>query len=125
MRQYSVAIIALAALGAMAVSLAEAASPPAHEDILRRLIDSAARGQVDERTLTPELSAAVRPQAAIAKAELSALGGLKSVTFERAAADGSEIYLTTFEHGALEWAFQVAPDGRISNAMYRKPATKP
>jgi len=48
---------------------------------------------------------------------------LKSVTFERAGKDGSEIYLTTFARGSLEWAFALSPDGRISNAMYRKPTS--
>jgi len=122
MRRYSLILVAAGALAALAVGLAQAADSPGHEGVLRALIDSAARGQVDERTLTPGLATAFRPQAAIAQAELTALGELKSVTFERPGKDGSEIYLTTFAGGSLEWAFAMAPDGRISNAMYRKPA---
>jgi len=121
MRRHSLVLVAASGLAAIAVGLAQAAEPPGHEAVLRALIAGAARGQVDWPSLTPELAAAVRPQAAIAQAELTALGELKSVTFERAAKDGSEIYLTTFANGSLEWAFAVAPDGRISNAMYRKP----
>jgi len=122
MPRYSFVLVSAGALAALTVSLAQAADPPGHEAALRALIASAAKGQVDERTLTPDLATRVRPQAAIAQAELSALGELKSVTFERPGKDGSEIYLTTFANGALEWAFAVAPDGRVANAMYRKPA---
>jgi hypothetical protein len=122
MRQPSNAVVVATALSLLTVSLAQAAAAPAgHEAVLRRLIDSAAHGELDEQTLTPELLAVVRPQEAIAQTDLTALGELKSVTFERTGRDGSEIYLTTFEHGSLEWAFALAPDGRISNAMYRKP----
>jgi hypothetical protein len=119
-RRYSIALVMAAALGALVVSFANAAPPPSHELALRELIDGASRGQVDERRLTPELAAAVRPQLALAHAELSALGPLRSVTFVRTDQSGSDIYLTTFERGTLEWAFALSPDGRISNAMYRK-----
>jgi hypothetical protein len=125
MRRYSLVLVAAGGLAALAAGLAQAADPPGHEAVLRALIDNAARGQVDDRTLTPELATAFRPQRAISQAELAALGDLKSVTFEHAGKDGSEIYLTTFEHGSLEWAFALAPDGRISNMRYRKPAIAP
>ncbi|HEX5262909.1 MAG TPA: hypothetical protein VFW13_05245 [Phenylobacterium sp.] len=121
MPRNSIVVVAAAAFGALAVSLAEAAPPSSHELALRSLIDSAVRGQLDEQAMTPELAAAVRPQMAIARRELVALGALRSVEFERIDQRGSEIYLTTFEHGSLEWAFSVAADGRIANAMYRKP----
>ena len=125
MRCHSIATLIASALSALTVGLAQATSPPSHEALLRGLIESAARGQIDEHAFTPELLAAVRPQTAITQADLTAEGELKSVAFERAGQDGSEIYLTTFEHGALEWAFALAADGRIANARYRKPAAKP
>ena len=45
--------------------------------------------------------------------------------FERVDELGSDVYRTTFEHGALDWTFYVTADGKIANAFYRKvpPAT--
>jgi|GEM_PF-5798136 len=129
MARYRMLLVSAAALGAVAVGLAEAAPPPeiapaGHEAALRKLVVDAGQGAVDPAALTPELAAAVQSQVAVAKAEISALGPLKTVTFERRDSQGAEIYLTIFERGALEWAFAMTPDGRISNAMYRT-AAKP
>jgi hypothetical protein len=125
MRRYSLVLVFAAAVGAMAVGIATAAQAPSgHEAALRNLIDAAARGQVDPAVLTPELAVAVQPQLKIAQAEFTALGPLKSVSFQ-GINGGAEIYLTTFEHGALEWAFAVNADGRIANAMYRTPKPAP
>jgi hypothetical protein len=115
----------------MAISIATAAGPLAasaapapngHDVVLRTLIQDAAIGKIDYRTLTPELAEGVRPQAAIAQSELTALGALKSVTFQSVNQDGSEIYRTVFEHGALDWAFSVNAQGLITNATYRRAA---
>ena len=116
------ALVALAvAASLLSTGRSNATMVSDHEAALRGLIAAAAHGQLDEQRLTPALADMVRPQKAIAQAELTALGPVQSVTLERVASDGSEIYLTTFEHGALEWAFALSADGRISNAMYRKP----
>ena len=125
MRRQSLVIIAAAAISALAVNLADAAPPPAQEAALRSLISAAAIGRVDEAALTPALAAAFRPQEAIAQKELQALGALKTVAWQRSLPDGSEVYLTTFEHGALEWAFAQTADGHIANAMYRTPRVTP
>jgi hypothetical protein len=124
MRRYSIRIAAAAAASALAVSLATAATP-SHEAALRELIANAVQGRVDEQTLTPALAGAIQPQKAVTQADLTALGPLKSVVLERTGQDGSEYYLTTFERGALEWAFAVTGDGRISNARYRTPGKAP
>ena len=63
--------------------------------------------------------------AAIAQSELTALGALKSVTFESVNQAGAEIYRTDFERGALEWAFSVNAQGLIANAIYRRATTAP
>jgi hypothetical protein len=104
----------------LATPAAQAASAPAgHEQILRALIGEAGQGKINYQAMTPDLAEAVRPQAAAARSELVALGALKSVTFETIDRTGSEIYRTTFEHGALTWAFAVNDKGLISNAAYR------
>lgn len=104
----------------LATPTAQAASAPAgHEQILRGLIGEALQGKINYQAMTPDLADAVRPQAAAARSELVALGALKSVTFESIDRSGAEIYRTTFEHGALTWAFAVNGQGLISNAAYR------
>jgi hypothetical protein len=113
----------MAALAA-SFAVALAAPPPRdHDRMLERLIRDAAQGHVQYQTLTPQLAEAVRSQASVAQSDLTALGALKSVTFQSADASGAEYYRTDFERGALEWAFSVNPEGLIANARYRKPTT--
>jgi hypothetical protein len=118
----TVALAALLAASAVAMGGQTAPAASGHDLLLRRLIQDAAQGKIDYRTLTPELAVAVRPQATIAQSELAALGALKSVTYLSVNQAGSEIYRTVFEHGALEWAFAINAQGLIANAIYR-PAT--
>jgi hypothetical protein len=106
--------------------LAGAAQASSHEQMLRQLIGDAAQGRIAYQTLSPRLAEAVRPQASVAQSELSALGALKTVTRVSTLKDGSEVYRTVFERGALEWAFHVGDDGLIDNAIYRPtPADHP
>jgi hypothetical protein len=120
MRGMRLAAIVTAAFVALTDQAAQAASPPAgHEQILRGLIREAAQGKINYQAMTPDLAQAVRPQAGAAQSELVALGALKSVTLESVEPTGMEIYRTTFEHGALTWAFAVTGQGQISNAAYR------
>ncbi len=113
-------------VGAAAASIgvgALAPAPAGHEQMLRDLIGDAAQGHLRYETLTPNLAAAVKSQAAVAQSQLTALGALKSISFEEINSEGSEIYRTVFEHGALDWAFAVDEHGLISNAAYRPVAT--
>jgi hypothetical protein len=118
----TVTLAALLAASVVAMGAQAAPAAAGHDLILRTLIQDAAQGKIDYQTLTPELAAAVRPQAAVAQSELTALGALRSVTFVSVNQVGSEIYRTVFERGALEWAFSIDAQGLIANAIYR-PAT--
>ncbi len=124
MRGWSIGVTMAALAASLAVALTSQAAPAPgdHDLMLGRLIRDAAQGQVQYQTMTPQLADAVRSQASIAQSELTALGALKSVTFQRADASGAEYYRADFEQGALEWAFSVNAAGLIDNAMYRKPA---
>ena len=120
MHNLRVAATAAALLVVLSGPAAQAAqAPTGHEQMLRGLIREALEGRINYQAMTPGLAEAVRPQAAASRSELVALGALKSVTFESVDRTGSEIYRTTFEHGALTWAFQVNGEGLISNAAYR------
>ena len=120
MRQATM-LTALTAAMAIAATVQAEAAPNGHDLILRRLIVDATQGHIDYAAMTPTLAEAVHGQAGIAQSELSALGELKSVTLQRTDPGGAEFYRTDFEHGALEWAFSVNPQGLIDNANYRKP----
>jgi hypothetical protein len=109
----------------MGTSSLAAPAPGGHDLILARLIGDAALGKIDYQALTPELRDGVRSQAAIAQSQLTALGALKSVTFVSADPAGTEYYRTTFEHGALDWAFSINASGLIANAAYRPVAASP
>jgi hypothetical protein len=118
----TVTLAGLLAASVVAMAAQAAPAPGGHDLILRRLIQDAAQGKIDYQTLTPDLAAAVRPQSAVAQSELTALGALRTVTFESVNQAGSEIYRTDFERGALDWAFSINAQGLIANAIYR-PAT--
>jgi hypothetical protein len=116
---------ALVASLAVALTSQAAPAPGDHDLMLSRLIQDAAQGHIQYQTMTPQLADAVRPQAEITRSELTALGALKSVTFESVDPSGAEFYRTDFERGALEWAFSVDGRGLINNARYRRPAPNP
>lgn len=113
------ALAGLFAASVVAMGAQAAPAPGGHDLTLRQLIQDAAQGKIAYQTLTPELAAAVRSQAAVAQSELTALGALKSVTFKSVNQAGAEIYRTDFERGALEWAFSINAQGLIANAIYR------
>jgi hypothetical protein len=93
MRSQSVLKILLVMFAGTAAMVVQAApAPQGHDQVLRRLIEDAAKGQIRYQTLEPDLAAAIRPQAAAAQSELLALGALKSIAFESADAGGVEIY---------------------------------
>lgn len=110
-----------------AFALTTAADGADHAQMLRQLIQDATQGRIAYQMLDPGLAEAVRPQAANAQAELTALGPLQSVTLASTGNGGMEIYRTVFERGVLEWAFHVNDKGLIDNAIYRpaKPAPLP
>jgi hypothetical protein len=109
-----------AAVSAMSLSMgAHAAVPADHARMLRDLIQDATQGHIRYETLSPGLAEAVRPQAATAQSELAALGSLQSMTLQTRDANGTEIYRTVFEKGALDWAFHVDAHGLIDNAIWR------
>lgn len=113
----------VSALSLMAAGAVSAVAT--HDQMLRQLILEAAQGHIPYQMLTPGLAEAVRPQAAAAQSELSALGALKSVTLQSTNAQGMEIYRTVFEKGVLEWAFHVDHEGLIDNAIYRPAKVDP
>jgi hypothetical protein len=98
---------------------------PAHETLLRDLISDVAHGKFDYDRMTPDFVPVVTPQMPAAQAELAGLGELKSVTFKEVDGLGSDVYLTTFERGTLEWAFFINSKGQIANAFYRRLPQKP
>jgi hypothetical protein len=121
MPRHSITLMVAAAASLLLLGGAQAAPPPPpiHALVLRALILDTVRGEPDYQAMTPALAEAVRPQMSVIRSELTALGPLKSLTFMRIDRVGAEIYRTTFEQGALEWAFSVNADGQIDNANWR------
>lgn len=120
MRHVRVSRLMLALAAMAAAGVVGAAPQPDHMATLRDLIHDAAEGRIRYRTLTPQLAAAIEPQAETARAELTALGQLKSVELQSVDAQGVEFYRAEFDRGVLEWAFSVNGAGLIDNARYRR-----
>jgi hypothetical protein len=88
------------------------AALPGGEALIRRQFDAAAAGAPDYAHTSPALAEATRGLGAAAiERQFQALGSIRSVTLEAADPDGSDYYLVTATHGALEWVLTAGPDG--------------
>jgi len=99
---------------------ARTAPMPGGEAALRAIIADAASGKPNYAAMTPDFIKSAKDQFGVAHTDVVALGALKSVAFERVDMLGSDVYRTTFEHGALEWTFYVNAEGKVAVAFYRK-----
>lgn len=90
------------------------------EAALRRLIGELRAGKPDYDLMSPAMAHETRRRIADDSAAIAQLGALRSLTFEGIGASGPNIYLATFEHGALEWRIWMNLDGTVDVFRYRQ-----
>jgi CubicO group peptidase (beta-lactamase class C family) len=86
----------------------------AGESKLRHVLASLASGRPDYAAMTEEQAKTRREDLGDWRADLSALGALKAVRFQKVLDSGLDLYDLVFEHGGADAALALEPDGRVS-----------
>ncbi|MEM6384248.1 MAG: DUF3471 domain-containing protein [Pseudomonadota bacterium] len=90
------------------------------ESTLTRMLEEQRASTPDYARMTDELEALVREQLPLAKAELTRLGTLQSLTFRRATEAGFDVFDARFANGTVEAGISFSGDGRV-NGFYLRP----
>ena len=77
---------------------------PGREEALRRLILSLERGKPDYENTSPYLAAILREGSPFIQSRIRNWGEMKSITFEKIAPNGWDIYKVRFANGSAEWS---------------------
>lgn len=94
---------------------------PRSEEIVRRVIDEASRGEPDYAAMSPALAALVREQREIVQTTLRDAGALEGLSFKGVSGQGWDVYEAKFDHATMEWAFMLAADGTMTG-LYLRPS---
>jgi pimeloyl-ACP methyl ester carboxylesterase len=98
-----------------------AVASPGTEQALRSAIEQIRRGDSDYSRFSPQMADIMRKQADQAKSSLTALGPVKSITFDGVGPGGGDIYVVAFEKLRLEWRIKLGQGGRIDYLATGKP----
>lgn len=97
----------------------EQVASPGSEAAVRRLIEQLRQGKPDYGLLGADQARETRRQIGQHETTFAKLGALRSVTFKGVGPAGPNVYLTTFESGALEWRVWMNLDGSVDVFRYR------
>jgi uncharacterized protein len=85
---------------------------------LRRVIAELTRGAPDLDAMEPPLRRALEPLIAQTAALLQAMGPLQSIA-PAGMQSGMDLFVTTFQNGAMTWGIRLSPSGQIAGLFYR------
>ena len=92
---------------------------PGSEATLRKLIEDLAAGTPDYTRMSPELAGLTRATLAEIQQELSGLGPISALVFQRVNANGAAIYRVTWKQAAADAAILPGTDGTIDSASFQ------
>jgi CubicO group peptidase (beta-lactamase class C family) len=92
---------------------------PGSEATLRKLIEDLAAGTPDYTRMSPELAALTGATLAAIQKELSGLGPISALVFQRVNANGAVIYRVTWKRAAAEAGILLGTDGTIDSAWFQ------
>jgi hypothetical protein len=69
--------------------------------------------------MSPKLAASVKLQLPKIMAIIARLGDFKSLTYQGADSEGSDVYLAEFARGRLEWHIGPLVDGKVTYRYFR------
>ncbi|CAN5794050.1 hypothetical protein BH11GEM1_BH11GEM1_28910 [soil metagenome] len=92
---------------------------PGSEAAVRRLIEELRNGKPNYELMSSAEARETRRQVAQHAATIAKLGALQSLPFTGVGPAGPNIYLATFERGALEWRVWMNLDGSVDVFRYR------
>jgi hypothetical protein len=93
---------------------------PGSDAAVRRLIEELRSGKPNYELMGPDLARETRRQLVQHGAAITKLGALQSLSFKGVGPAGPNIYLATFEKGALEWRVWMNLDGSVDVFRYRE-----
>jgi CubicO group peptidase (beta-lactamase class C family) len=92
---------------------------PGSEAALRRMIGELQTGKPNYDLMSTGLANATRQQLPQLQPMITGLGALQSLSFKGVGPGGADIYLVTFEKGALEYRIWLGADGKTESANVR------
>jgi 3-oxoadipate enol-lactonase len=96
-----------------------AAASPGTEDALKRVLGELQRGAPDYSRMGPDLADNVRKQVDPTKRFLTALGPIKSLTFDSTGPGGADVFIVAFQRAWIEWRIKLGDGGRIDFLMMK------
>ncbi|WP_256375909.1 serine hydrolase [Caulobacter sp. S45] len=103
----------------MAERAAAGVPTPGTEDALRRILGELQRGAPNYDLMNPDLAKVVRSTLDEVKAQLVPLGAVKSIKFKGVGPGGADIFMVTFDKGAIEWRIALGESGRVEGLSLR------
>jgi len=89
------------------------------EAALRKMVESIAAGKPNYDLMSPGLANVTRQQLTGLQSEMTKSGALQSIKFKGVGPGGADIYLVSFEKGALEYRIWMGIDGKVDSANFR------
>jgi bla regulator protein blaR1 len=88
------------------------------EDALRRFIDAVRTGQPNYDDLSPGMAAVVRQQVASLQLGVESFGPLHSITFDRVAPNGWDVFSVRFENAVIACSIELRQDGKVTGLVW-------
>lgn len=85
---------------------------------LERLIASLRAGEENASDLSPGMAALVQQQRASLQLGLASFGALQSITFDRVAPNGWDVFSVRFERAVIQCSIELREDGKISGVLW-------
>ena len=91
---------------------------PGGEATLRRAIEQWRSGSPNYAQMSPQLADDIRKRLPRLDAMFRALGALQSISFKGVGPAGMDLYSARFDHGSVEVALALAPEGRLESLFF-------
>jgi hypothetical protein len=88
------------------------------EEILGRLIETIRVGKPSYQDLSPGMAATVREQLASLQLGVVSFGALRSVTFDRVAPNGWDVFSVRFDHAVIACSIELRHDGKVTGLIW-------
>lgn len=85
---------------------------------LERLIAALRAGDANEADLSPGMAAVVDQQRASLQLGLASFGALQSITFDRVAPNGWDVFSVRFERAVIQCSIELREDGKVSGVLW-------
>lgn len=88
------------------------------EAVLGRLIETIRVGEPSYEDLSPGMAATVRQQLASLQLGVVSFGPLQSITFDRVAPNGWDVFSVRFDHAVIACSIELRHDGKVTGLVW-------